>query len=472
MILPIFIPMLYRYTFLILIFLTTTCQQISKQSTYLGLLSLHGITYHLFLDKRKQQTVLINATFKYNPMELDTIWFPGDSIRFRLKEFYSEYKGQFHKATNSFRGVWIAEDSTVHPLIFNAVLPDTVTGLKPRIAAYQYKLPEQLNDGLQTGAREAAGISLAVDTLMNHIIKGKYADIHSLLIARNNQLVVEEYFYRFTRDKVYNIQSATKSIVSALTGIAIGKGEIKGVRETLCTNLPEYKRWTCDQNHKDITLHQVLSMSTGIEWDEKTYDYIDERNSNAIAARDSNQFIHVLTLPRKNTVPSVFAYNSVNHLMINAVLRNTTGLENEAELRDRILKPLAIEQVYIDEPTPMGVIGDIGLRPRDMLKFGLLYANKGRWNTMQLVPEDWVRESTETKINVLPSLGYGYFWWTKEFAWKGKTLASFFAWGYGGQYIFVVPELNLVVVMSGSHWGTDPQDQGVPMMEEILSAID
>jgi CubicO group peptidase (beta-lactamase class C family) len=292
------------------------------------------------------------------------------------------------------------------------------------------------------------------------------------LVARNNSLVVEEYFYRFSPDKVYNIQSATKSLVSALTGIAIEKGEIEGVDQTLCKSLPGYERLACNAQNMDITLLQLLTMSTGIPWDEQTYDYTDPRNSSSAAANDKDQFVHLLSLKRVKSEMPVFAYNSLNHILMNAVLRRATHLENKTELTDRLLKPLGIDTYYIGEPTPMGAIGDIGLRPRDMLKFGLLYLNEGRWNGRQVVPARWVRESTSPKIHPTSTLGYGYFWWVREFQWREKTVASFFAWGYGGQYIFVVPEVKLVVVMTGSKWGTNPEDQGIEMMDEILKAVE
>jgi CubicO group peptidase (beta-lactamase class C family) len=442
--------------------------------SYLGLLAMTDITYHLFLDNRGTTPVLYNVTFKAQAFPLDTIYFSGDSLRFRMKEYYSEYKGRFDPATNRIEGIWIGEDSLTYPLHFMAVMPDTVAGLHPRsTAVYTYERPAPLADSIKTNTREAQKLSSnAMDSVVFHLMNGKYKDVHSLLVARNNELVVEEYFYRINRDKAYNIQSATKSVVSALTGIAMGKKEIKSTKQTLCTALPGYEKWTCDEKHKNITLDQLLTMSTGIAWDEQTYDYMDERNTLAKAASDSDQFIYLLSLPRNVTATPVFAYNSVNHILMNAVLRHATHMENKDELTTRLLQPLAIENFYIPDPTPMGAIGDIDLRPRDMLKFGLLYANQGRWNGKQVVPAGWVVESTKPKIQPRPGLGYGYFWWTKDFDHKGKTVSSFFAWGYGGQYIFVVPALQLVVVMSGSHWGTDPLDQGVPIMEEILSAVD
>ncbi|MBK5277547.1 MAG: serine hydrolase, partial [Bacteroidia bacterium] len=152
-------------------------------------------------------------------------------------------------------------------------------------------------------------------------------------------------------------------------------------------------------------------------------------------------------------------------------LLRATHLENKEELTERLLRPLGIDQSYLGDPTPMGVIGDIGLRPRDMLKFGLLYLNQGSWNGKQIISSDWIKESTTPKIKSGATLGYGYFWWTRDFAWKGKKVSSYFAWGYGGQYIFVIPEVQIVIVMSGSNWGTNPEGQSVEMVEQILSSI-
>lgn len=156
---------------------------------------------------------------------------------------------------------------------------------------------------------------------------------------------------------------------------------------------------------------------------------------------------------------------------MNAVLRKATNLENGQELSERLFKPLGIEKSYIGEPTPMGVIGDIGLRPRDMLKFGLVYLNDGKWHGQRIVSSQWVTESTSKKINATPTLDYGYFWWIRNFEYKGNPTTAFFAWGYGGQYIIVVPAARIVVIMSGSHWGTDPEEQMVSIMQEILGSV-
>lgn len=463
-----------RYVSLILIaLLGCTSLPQTPSGSYLGLLQFPEITYHIYIDWSGPVPVVLNTTFKAQEFSLDTIYFSNDSLHFRLGDFYSEYNGKFNKSLNRIEGQWIGEDSVRYPLDFISVMADTVSGLTPRTpGTYSYQPPPLQKDGITVCDRTGENFdSLALDSLVQQIMDKKFSDVHSLLIARNNCLVVEEYFYRYDMNFVYNIQLATKSVVSALAGIAIKNGEIKNVNETLCNYLPDYKALACNSQNKDLTLHHLLTMSTGISWDEQTYDYIDPRNTLAMAANEKDQFLYLLSLPRKKTDP-VFTYNSLNHSLMNAVLRNATNLENKQELTERLLKPLGIEKSYIDEPSPMGTIGDIGLRPRDMLKFGLMYLNKGKWNEKQVVPPDWVRESTTTKIHLSSTLGYSYFWWTKVFRWQGKPVQSFFAWGYGDQDIFVVPDAALVVVMSGSNWTTNPEGQAMQIVQAVLSAME
>ena len=142
-------------------------------------------------------------------------------------------------------------------------------------------------------------------------------------------------------------------------------------------------------------------------------------------------------------------------------------MRNEKELKQRLLNPLKIEKVNAGNED-FGVIGDISITPRDMVKFGLLYLNEGVWNGNQIIPSNWVKESTTSKIRINSNEGYGYFWWTKQFNSNGSKIDAYYAWGYGGQYIFVVPSLKLVVVLTGSNWIMDEKKYAFEMMEKFI----
>lgn len=463
--LPLFMPRLL----LVFIVLTGCTSKMEFEGEYLGILKLSTRTFQLYLNLEDNPSIQ-NVTFKAQEFPLDTLYRKNDSLFFVSEDHTVAYRGKYDRLSKSITGQWIIEDTIFRKLDFVPVNPDTLKGMHPRTTPYVYNIPAAMDDGLSVSSLDEAAINKdSMSALTQKVIDGKYADIHSLLVARHGHLIYEEYFYNYHRDHVYNIQSANKSLVSALVGIAIAKGEIKSTASTLCQYLKGYESLACNEQNKDIELEGLLTMNTGIPWDEQTFDYADERNGLAIAANERDQFVYLLSKPRSPA--SGFAYNSLNHLLINAVLKEATGLDNRTELLTRLLTPLGIKDYDIPEETPMGVIGDIGLRQRDMMKFGLLYQNKGNWQGEQLIPEEWISLSTSPKIQVTDALSYGYFWWTKEFDYKGERIGTYFAWGYGGQYIVVIPTLELVVVMSGSHWTTHPEGQGLEIVQEVVNAV-
>ena len=325
-----------------------------------------------------------------------------------------------------------------------------------------------MGDGIITSTPDAELIQRPLlDSVTYHIMREQYPHVQSLLIARNGRLVHEDYFYGFTRDEPWLIQSVTKSFVSALVGIALSRGEIKSLDDPICKYLDDYKDKACNDQNRTITIRQLITMSTGLEWNELEFDYYDERNTANQCSRAPDPFDCVLSKKRLSSESPIFAYNSMNHSMANKILRNATSLTNEKELEKRLIDPLQIKRVHTGQRS-FGVIGDIGLTPRDMLKFGMLYLNGGIWNGVTVVPSAWVKESTSTKIKISDSEGYGYFWWTKQFMANGKKIDTFYAWGYGGQYIFVVPSLQLVVTMTASNWVMDEKKYAFDMMERFI----
>ena len=161
----------------------------------------------------------------------------------------------------------------------------------------------------------------------------------------------------------------------------------------------------------------------------------------------------------------------MNHLMVNMILKESTSMKNVRELKKRLLDPLGIEEVNTGSES-FGVIGDIGLTPRSMLKFGLLYLNKGMWNNEQIIPASWVKESTSPTVSLGKGEGYGYFWWTKQFNVNDKPIECYYAWGYGGQYIFVIPSARVVVAMTASNWIMDEKKYAFEIMERyVLPAV-
>jgi CubicO group peptidase (beta-lactamase class C family) len=442
--------------FLIILLTFACCYNALGQAHYYGRIKTQENTIPLYLYvKNNREGKLTILSFRGYEVPLKTFRIKKDSLIFRRKDGNAVFKGHYDKTKSGYAGMW-NEDGSSHEVLFIPARPDTIKRLNPRTtSAYLYNAPPKFDDGLELGDCASANVDeQKLSALVQKIIRKKYDYIHSVLIARNNQLVLEEYFYEFPREAHFGIQSATKSFVSALTGIALDRGEIPALTTSVCNYLTDHRELACNPQNKTIALHDLLSMSTGLQWDEVTYDYGHEKNSSVIAADTGDELRYLLTRPRASK--ELFAYNSLNHIMMNHVLKRATGLDNSTEMNERLLEPLGISSFDLGEAKD-GVIGDIFLRPRDMMKFGLLYLNEGKWRGQQVVPKSWVKESTTSKISVDKNLGYGYFWWTTAFSWNGKKLPAYFAWGYGGQYIFVVPSLQLVTVFTGTNWTTDPE---------------
>jgi CubicO group peptidase (beta-lactamase class C family) len=461
-------------TFLCLLFIAVTCGAPPPTliTDYYGILKTSDGNARLYLHHDRDQSQLTIVSFRGYPISVRNLKTSKDSIRFKRSDAPDEYNGRISSDRKRIVGTWTTDSNQKIELSFVATDPDTIRGLNPRSKRNNALTPPSYDANDRIPVAEVSYEHMSARKLAavnNDIIKKKYNFIHALLVARYGALVVEEYYYNFPRKGHFGIQSVTKSFVSALTGIAISKGEIAGVNSPVCNYLPAWHDLACNGQNRSIALSDVMSMATGLRWDEVSYDYGHELNSSMIAAESGDEVKYLLSQARDEKAS--FAYNSVNHIIMNHVLRQSTGMTNGIEMKTRLLDPLGIT-VYDLGESKDGILGDIFLRPRDMLKFGMTFQSNGVWEGKQVVPESWVKESTTTKVMAKPDLGYGYFWWTKSFDWKGKHVQSFFAWGYGGQYIFVVPELDLVVALAGTNWSTDPEGKYVELFQQIVNACE
>jgi CubicO group peptidase (beta-lactamase class C family) len=462
-----------KLTAIAICFIAFSCHKSSlPQDFYYGVIADGENRYRFGLDNRKTKPSLTIISFRGYGGPLKRYSFQKDSVFFSRVDPNGYYKGRFDQGRNQIIGEWTSEDTLKFALNLSPANPDTIKRLNPRTTStYQYKSPELESDSIKVCTIKDVDINESkINALIRALMQKRFGYVHSVLIARNNCLAVEEYFFEYNRDEHFGIQSVTKSFVSALAGIAISKSEISGTDAPLCNYQAEFNELVCNAQNRNITLHDVMNMSTGLAWDEVTYAYGHEKNSSMIASETNDPLRYLFSQPRSSS--KTFAYNSYNHTAMSHVLKKATGLTNAEEYEQRIIKPLGITQYDLGE-ADNGIIGDIFLRPRDMLKFGSMYLNEGKHNGKQLVPASWVKESTSSKIQIENDLGYGYFWWTKNFKHKDRKVSSYFAWGYGGQFIFVIPELKLVVVLNGTNWSTDPKRYYFEMMEDfILPAIE
>lgn len=296
-------------------------------------------------------------------------------------------------------------------------------------------------EGWPISTPEAQGMrSQNLAEMMAHVKKNNF-DIDSILIVRNGYLVLDAYFYPFSDTQKHNIMSCTKSIMSALIGIAIDKGYIQDVKQPITDFFPD-KAFATDALKKSITLENLLMMASGLKCRDsylyRHWGFFDMRASN-----DWAQF--VLDLPMEAAPGEKFEYcNGVSYLL-SVIIQNTTKMKTFDFARTHLFKPLGIADVEW-ERSPQGIdvgYGAMWLKPYDMAKFGWLYLNKGRWGNKQIVPSAWVEDSTRGHIDATLFDRYGYQWWVDS---RGYYMAV----GHRGQRIFVVPEKNLVAVFTGT----------------------
>jgi CubicO group peptidase (beta-lactamase class C family) len=266
----------------------------------------------------------------------------------------------------------------------------------------------------------------------------------------------------YQRTSLHTVQSVTKSVTSALIGIAIGRGEIDGVDVRVIDYLDGYEVTHLDERKRAMTLEDILTMRTGIEWDEDSVPYTDPENSCAGMEASDDWVQFVVERPMSHQPGQVFNYNSGASHLLSLIIKVSTGKYADEYAREHLFGPLGISGFYWKK-TPKGfpdTEGGLYLTPRDLAKIGYLYAKDGVWDGVRILPEGWVQASVARSVEDVgwDDKGYGYQWWLIPWGSKHQSNAST-CLGYGGQYLFVVPEHDLIAVFTGWNvYGTPSLD--------------
>ena len=268
--------------------------------------------------------------------------------------------------------------------------------------------------------------------------------LHAMIIARRGQTRAERRFRGPSLDTPVNVKSASKSILSALVGIAIDAGKLEGTQQPIAPFFRKYARHVEDPRFARVTVGHLLSMQSGLA---RTSG---ESYGPWVASRDWIR--HILLQPMVAEPGVAMNYSTGNSHLLSAILTQATRMDTHAWARKKLAEPLGIELPRW-ERDPKGIYfggNQMRLSPRALVRIGELYRNGGRHGTRQVVSEAWVRTSlTPRTRSVFSGELYGYGWFIS--AVRGRPM--FFAWGYGGQFIFVVPSLALTVVTTSATHG-------------------
>lgn len=267
------------------------------------------------------------------------------------------------------------------------------------------------------------------------------SSLRSLLIQQNGKLITEKYFRSGRPSRAMNTKSASKSIISLLAGIAVDKGYINSVNDRISKYLPEYFESITDSAKHRITVKNLLTMQTGLETT-SFYNYGEWVNSDDWIAYALNQ-------PMDARPGGDMRYSTGTSHLLSVIITKASGMSTRAFAKKYLFGPMDIKVGGWDRDPKGYYMGgnNLALRPEAMLKIGQMVLNGGTWEGKRIISKEWLADSfkTYTRSNYNP-YDYGYMWWNRKVA----GYDTYFAWGYGGQYIFIIPELNSVVVMMSS----------------------
>ncbi|HKU16246.1 MAG TPA: serine hydrolase [Steroidobacteraceae bacterium] len=288
----------------------------------------------------------------------------------------------------------------------------------------------------------------------------------SLLVARHGKLVAESYFGGANSSTVFDLRSVTKSVVSILTGIAVQSGKLPNIDATVGAYVDA--PYTLDAGDRAVTVRQLLTMTSRYQWDENTADDYNLW----VLSDDHVQFL----FDRQQTDPAgVFTYNSAAVNLLGVVLQRAVAQPLPQFASETLFQPLGITSVQWEELEPGMVNAGSGIKmtATDLLRIGQLLLQKGRSADRQVVPESWIDASVAPQFTWRQTYGaqrettYGYLWWLAQ---PPATVASF-AWGYGGQFAYVVPSLDLVVVATTQWQGISAETNPTTFAGNVLTVI-
>jgi CubicO group peptidase (beta-lactamase class C family) len=331
-------------------------------------------------------------------------------------------------------------------------------------------VPARRDDGWpDPSVNQDDGVGGAALCAMADRLEGSGANIHAVLVARHGRLVFERYFkgsdeipgriygsrvedVGFDADTLHNMKSVSKSVASLVVGIALDRGLIRSVDEPIFSFFPELSDLV-SQGRDPIRLSHVLSMSMGLQWVEANAATGDYNNDEARMNVAWDPGRYVLSRPIMAPAGREFFYNTGALRLVSAIIHKTTGRPLDEFARATLFEPLDITTATwsrVRGETDAG--GGLRLRPRDMAKIGQLVLAGGRWNDRQIVSKAWIETSTALKLKATDGLSYGYLWWLGRSRINARDVSWVGALGRGGQSIRIVPELDLVVVVTAGYY--------------------
>ena len=345
--------------------------------------------------------------------------------------------------------------------------------------------PAAIDDGWEIASPGSVGMDGAQLCSVAARLALRATAVHSVVVVRHGKLIFEQYFagsdqpwgkpdgqYEFTATTKHDMRSASKSVTSLLVGIAIDRKLIADIDQPVLKFFPDYAA-VKQPGWDAITLRHLLTMSSGIQWDEAR-DWTDPKNDEPHLISEADPIGYVLAKPVAAPPDTLWTYNGGGTELLGNIIERVSKQPLEAFAREVLFQPLGISDVEWKsyKNGKIAAAAGVRLRPRDAAKIGQLVLNRGQWNGRQIVSAGWIAQSITPRFQAVGYFGstqfYGYQWWMGRSLAGGKEIKWVGAFGWGGQRIFIVPELDLVMMTTAAQYG-QPKE-GLAAMD-ILSNI-
>jgi len=352
--------------------------------------------------------------------------------------------------------------------------------------------PMAATSGWQPTAPVEAGFAPDVaDRFDDALRAGRAPNLHGVVVIRDGRLVLERYgagedfkwnkslgFVTFGPDRLHDIRSVTKSIVGLLYGIALVGGRVPRPEEPLLRHFPEYPELGTDPRRARLTVEHALTMTLGLEWNEDV-PYTSAANSEIAMELAPDRHRFVLERPIVEEPGKRWLYSGGASALVGRLVAKGTGKSLPDFARSALFEPLGVDafEWMAGQDGVASAASGLRLRPRDLARIGQLVLTRGRWEGREVVPTSWLEAVLRPRVRIADGFDYGYQWYLGAFPAAAGTGARPLRWvggiGNGGQRLFVVPDLNLVVAITAGNYDTaDQSTTPATILDLILASLE
>ena len=429
--------------------------------------------YFVFLEFYEDSLGVLQAKIQSNKenralhFKIDSVILESNEIDFDITNGRFEISAEFDLEKNNLL-LSYGNAGGKRKVNMNKLHPSDLQGYKPLDSKpFTYKIPRPFDFSIKTASLKEVGINNTMLEFMSQMNKGKYNHIHSVIITKNNRLVFEEYFHGYDREDLHDFRSSFKSISSLLLGKAMMEDKTIQINNPILNYYPEYDVSDTEKQH--ITIHHSLTMSTGLKLEDE--DEMQWNNDDWVGYK--------LNLPLEHEPGKKYEYSSGGMNLLTGVIQKSTEKYLPLFLYEEILLPMGVQKFQM-RTSPRGrayLPGDFYMRPIDFTKFGLLVLNDGVWNNKQIIASEWIDISTRphVKSSWPKHSDYGYLWRLLKRNIGDKQVNTIEAWGNGGQFLIIIPEIEMTITFTGGNYNLFPEMEEKPfeiLEKYILPAVE